>query len=327
MNRRFIGCLSLALALLPLCASFSNAQQAEAPEKKTYPTTIALPEHEPVKLELIAKLGKGPGRENSGIVKSRQQPDLFWIHNDSGDEPRVYAVHADGTDYAGSRASENPGTLIGGAINVDWEDIAVDDAGHLIVGDTGNNGNDRRDLVLYYLNEPSANATRTTVFKKVFFHYPEQKQFPAPKDDFNYDCEAMFTVDNVVHLISKNRSGTEGKLYRLEDPRPDVSNPLKLVETFDFQGKVVGADASPDGLRLIVITYESLWLFERASKDQSFFAGSISWAPYKTKQVEAVCFADDNTLLLADEAMGELYSCSLSQLHLLRAVRVAAKKP
>lgn len=330
MNRPPIRCLMLVLAICLIFNSVGDAQEAKpgnkAPVKKIYPSTISLPEHEAVKFQFVAKLGKGPGKENSGIVKSRLQSDLFWIHNDSGDEPRVYAVHADGSDYAGSRPSDNPGALIGGAINVDWEDIAVDDAGHLIVADSGNNGNDRRDLVLYYFNEPSANATRTTVLKKLFFHYPEQKLFPAPLDDFNYDCEAIFTVDNVVHLISKARSGTEAKLYRLENPQTEVSNELKFTDKFDFQGKVVGADASPDGLRLIVITYESLWLFERTSKDQSFFAGKVSWVAHKAEQIEAVCFADDNTLLLADENRGELFSFSLSQLLLVRDKQVAAAK-
>lgn len=320
--------LTLTLLLSFVGLAFSRnaaAEDSKSAAPKGVPAKIQLPTRDPAKLERVAKLGKGPGRENSGIVRSRLQPDLFWIHNDSGDEPRVYAVHADGSDYRSTREADTPGVLISGAINVDWEDITVDDEGHLIVGDTGNNGNDRRDLVLYYLFEPSASAERTTFLKKVFFHYPEQRQFPAPKEDFNYDCEAIFTVDNVVHLISKNRSNSLGNLYRLDNPKPDVSNPLTSLESFDFQGKVVGADASPDGLRLIVITYESLWYFERATKKDSFFSGRVSWAPYKSKQIEAVCFADDKTLLLADEDLGELFSVALSEMQVVREVQRVAK--
>ena len=190
----------------------------------------------------------------------------------------------------------------------------MDAEGNLIVADVGNNGNDRRDLVLYYLFEPAAVAGRTTLRKKVFVHYPDQRQFPAPADDFNFDCEAVFTVGNTVHLLSKQRSGTVAKLYRLDDPQAERSNPLTLVERFDFQGQAVGADATADGLRLIVVTYEALWLFERDSTDQGFFSGRISWAPYKSQQVEAVCFADEQTVYLADEDLGELFAADLRQL-------------
>ena len=76
------------------------------------------------------------------------------------------------------RYEQEQGVLIGGAINVDWEDITVDEAGHLIVADVGNNYNDRRDLVLYYLDEPAPTAGRTVFRKKIFFRYPEQRQFP-----------------------------------------------------------------------------------------------------------------------------------------------------
>ena len=65
---------------------------------------------------LVAKLPQGPARENSGIVKSRHAQNVFWMQNDSGDEPRVYAIRRDGSSYR----NDEPGTLIGGAINVDW---------------------------------------------------------------------------------------------------------------------------------------------------------------------------------------------------------------
>ncbi len=81
--------------------------------------------------------GSFPGHENSGIVRSRQFPDLYWLHNDSGDEPRVYPIHGDGTDYQSARSSDRMGVLLGAAINVDWEDITVNESGQLIVCDLG----------------------------------------------------------------------------------------------------------------------------------------------------------------------------------------------
>lgn len=280
--------------------------------------SLAIPDREPVQLEIVSKLPLGPVKENSGIVRSRRHDDLFWMHNDSGDEPRIYPIRRNGEAYRKSRESEIPGVLIGGAINVDWEDITVDDSGNVIVADLGNNRNDRRDMVLYFIPEPSPDASRSTFQRKVFVRYPDQKDFPAPKNDFNFDCEAVFTVGDTVHLLTKHRSDTFVKHYQLENPKADQTNDLTYLEKFDIQGKAVGADATPDGKRVVVITYKAIWLFERDDAAEPLFGGRIFFAPYESDQCEAVCFADDNTLLLADEKKGVLMETSISGLTRLR---------
>jgi hypothetical protein len=291
-----------------------------------------LPDRPPVTLRKIASLTRpaadaadnrtGPGRENSGIVRSRSRDDLFWVHNDSGDDPRVYAIHADGSDYQSSRYSASPGVLLGGAINVDWEDITINNRNELIVADVGNNRNDRRDLRIYVVPEPSPLASRSSVFQSYFIRYPEQTAFPAAQDNFNFDCEGVFTVDDTIYLCSKNRSDRLCTVYRLDNPRPDRTNTLVPVSTLDLQGQVVGADADTDGLRLVLITYKAIWLFERASRDASFFDGSWHWAPYESPQVEAVCFADADTLKLVDEATGVMYEVAIEDLTRVRTARV-----
>ncbi len=262
--------------------------------------------------------GSFPGHENSGIVKSRHYPDVYWLHNDSGDEPRIYPIRGDGKDYKGARSSEKLGVLIGGAINIDWEDITADASGNIIISDLGNNRNDRRDLVFYVVPEPSPDATRAAYIKRYFVRYPNQTSFPAPKDDFNFDCEGVFTVGDTIHLFSKNRSNTHTTLYRLDNPQSDQINTLTKLETFDLRGQVTGADATPDGKRLVVLTYKMLWLFERATVNDSFFTGKVRWAPYAGKQAESICFADDATLKLIDEATGVLHEIAIADLTVLK---------
>jgi hypothetical protein len=296
----------------------------------------ALPEREPVTLKLVRALtgtehgtaegaggstaphGSYPGHENSGIVRSRQFPDLFWLHNDSGDEPRVYPIHANGEDYAAGRSSEKLGVLIGGAINIDWEDITYDASGHLIVCDVGNNRNDRRDLVVYRIPEPAPQATRAAYLQRYFIRYPDQTEFPAPRDNFNFDCEGVFTVGDTLYFFSKNRSNKLTTLYRLDDPQHDAINTLTKLDTLDLRGQVTGADATPDGKRLAVLTYQSIWLFERGSTDESFFTGNVHWAPFKGEQIESICFVDEKTLKLIDEATGKLYDVDINELTKLR---------
>ena len=276
-----------------------------------------------VPLRTYAKLGRGPDKENSGIVKSRTQSDVFWMQNDSGDDPRVYPVHRDGTVYRSQRTSEKTGVMIGGAINVDWEDIAVDDEGHVIVADFGNNRNDRRDLVLYYINEPAAVAKNTVVKKKVFFRYPDQPSFPAPRTDFNYDAEALFTLNNRPYVLTKHRSDTKTKLFRLDRAEPFVTNELTFVDEFQIEGRVTAADTSPDGKHVVVGTYKALWLFDVPDGSDNIFEGRIRWFPYKSKQIESVCFADEKTLLLADEATAMLAEVSIDDFQLIRGPRGA----
>lgn len=153
-----------------------------------------LPDSQPLELKPSAHLEGPPGsREVSGVVASRQWPGVLWTINDSGDEPRIYPMDRRGILQKSARSADAPGVLIGGVVNSDWEAIAVDASGHVIVGDVGNNSNGRRDLALHYVLEPEPTAGYTGLLKTIFVRYPEQQAWPAPQDDFNYDCEGIFT--------------------------------------------------------------------------------------------------------------------------------------
>lgn len=283
---------------------------------------------EPVVLEPIALLGPGAGDEVSGIVQSRREPGVFWTLNDSGNPPRIYPIRADGAVVPSVRYPEEPGTLIGGAIDCDWEDIALDASGRIIVADVGNNSNARRDLTLYFIEEPEITAGRTTFTSKLIVRYPDQESWPAPPDNFNFDCEAVFTVGDEVYLLTKHRSDTHTRLYRLDSRETDAVNTLTYLDTFDLKGQATGADCSADGLRLAVLTYTHVWLFERESIADPFFAGRASAMAYAypdgQSDSEAVCFEDDSHLLIADEARATLYRLDLAE---LRPVETAASAP
>ena len=75
-------------------------------------------------------------REASGIVASRRNPGVLWVHNDSGDMARVFAITASG-EFLGV-------CNIAGATARDWEDIAIGpgpdpDQHYLYLGDIGDN--------------------------------------------------------------------------------------------------------------------------------------------------------------------------------------------
>src|SRR5262245_15366788 len=87
--------------------------------------------------------------EASGIVKSRRHPGIFWVHNDSGNAPLLFAVRSDGRVVRRFRLA---------IPNLDWEDIAIDARGHLYLGDIGNNTGLLRVRTIYRIDEPDPSS-------------------------------------------------------------------------------------------------------------------------------------------------------------------------
>jgi hypothetical protein len=260
---------------------------------------------------LVGKLPAGPATENSGIVASRNHDNVFWMQNDSGDEPRIYPVRRDASGFQSERYPDTPGVLIGGAINCDWEDIAVMADGTLVVADVGDNRNDRRDLCVYLVPEPAPEAGRTTFIKKVFIRYPDRPSTPAPTDDFNYDCEAVFSLGESLYFLTKHRSDTATKVYRLSDFTEGVTHDLELLGRFELGGQAVGADSLPDGSKLVVTTYDTIWLFDVEDPDDPL-RKPVARLPFNGDNVEALCFDGPERVLFADEATALMYSAELA---------------
>ena len=216
---------------------------------------------------------------------------------------------------------DKPGVLVGGVINSDWEAIALDASGRVIIGDVGNNSNGRRDLALHYVVEPEPTAGFSGVLKSVFVRYPEQKTWPAAKDDFNYDCEGIFTKGDTVYFVTKRRSDSLTRLYRLDAPKLGEVNVLTAVADFDVRGRATGSDATPDGKRLVVLTYDALWMFEaKTPGGDDWFAGKVWWMPFKNvKGAEGVCFDGPDTIMIAaEEGAGKLYAVPVEKLTRVR---------
>jgi hypothetical protein len=279
---------------------------------------------QPQPLKPVAQVIHPPLEEMSGIVKSRRYPNVYWVHNDSGDEPRLFAIRADGTvvmpawisgDYFVGTPIEGkppyPGVRLDLAANFDWEDIALD-GDTLYVADMGNNGNARRDLGVYVLPEPNPDAVpRARVLKWLPVAYPDQNAFPPERWDF--DCEAVFVYRGKLHFLTKHRTGpaydhpgTGTNLYRLDTDHTDRVNVLTKVDSHpDLGGWVTGANLSPDGKTLAVLCQapvQSVWLFEVPSRGDRFFSRPARRLVFtEARQCEAVCFDGNDSLIVTNE--------------------------
>lgn len=253
-------------------------------------------------------LAAEPLKECSGMVLSRRSPGVFWVHNDSGDMPRLFAVDASGALLAEVRVQ--------GADHVDWEDIAADDAGNLYIGDFGNNANERTDLVIYVIAEPeidpkaSAAVESVTVTRRIPFYFPEQRAFPD-RNERNYDCEAMFWDAGSLYLLTKHRSDLRTVLYRVP-LTGDERRAAQREGEFEVGSQVTAADLSPDGRRLVVLSYEYLLMFERPQQGHDFLSGQLHRVLIEGRQCEAVCF-DGERLIFANEQR-EMYCLGVDEL-------------
>ena len=263
-------------------------------------------------VEPVARLSHPALDEVSGVVKSTQG-DFYWVHNDSGDSARIFAIRPDGEPikpaYLPGSVRDWPGHTIDNAWHFDWEDIALAD-GLLYVADVGNNANARRDLGVYVIPEPNPTAVpraRAQAFLPIA--YPDQTCFPARV--WHFDCEAVFFAQGKLYFITKHRrpgrlfSWEPGaKLYRLDTSHTDRRNVLTLLGRHDEVELATGADLSPDGSRLAISTYQALWMFERPAEGDNWFAGTawrLDLDVDVTRQLEAIAWENDTDLILVNE--------------------------
>jgi hypothetical protein len=245
--------------------------------------------------------------ECSGIVRSRQYPGIDWVHNDSGDAARIFAINA-----RGELVRE---VAIEGADHVDWEDIAADDHGNLYICDIGNNRSNRRDLAVYVIREPDPHRDRSvTARRRLGFHYPDQVAFPDPAR--NHDCEAVFWRAGHLYFLSKHRSDTWTRLYRMEDCDPALGEPggstvdagqvLTLIDSLDVGSMVTAADLSPDGSELAVLTYDFLFLCKLPAEGDRFLSdGTACRLLFEARQSEAI--SHEGSVLRVTNEQGEIH--------------------
>ena len=194
--------------------------------------------------------------EVSGIAASHQNQGVLWVHNDSGDLPRIFALNT-------------VGHLLGvvylrGVENVDWEDIAVagcpDGSGPCIwVADSGDNGGRRAEFNIQVVREPAVDpAGFADLAVDVGWHYTYR--FP---DDV-HDAEALAVpADGSGFSLFEKVDGPRARLYRWPGALlPDTATTLELVTTFDSPGfnvalghMITGSSLHPDGRRLLVRVY------------------------------------------------------------------------
>ncbi|WP_318310528.1 hypothetical protein [Flagellimonas crocea] len=243
-------------------------------------------------------LGKFPSKlkEVSGIEVDKK--DKIWVIEDSGNKDKIYRVATDGEIKESSKIDH--------AKNQDWEDLAVDVDGNLYIGDFGNNGNQRRDLVIYKIPEDKLDKKEPNA-DKIAFKYPQQKDFPPKSDSLYYDTEGFFHAKDFLYIFTKNRTrpySGNTLIYRVPDKEGDYEAEfLGSLFLCSDQNRcsVTSADISPDEKTIALLSYGFVFLLTDFNLPD-FTKSSIKIIDLQTySQIESVCFLDNDTLLIADE--------------------------
>jgi hypothetical protein len=237
-------------------------------------------------LERVGRLEDPAIVEASGIVRSRKHPGIFWVHNDSGNPPTLFAVKANGSLVRSYRVE---------APNIDWEDVATDDSGHLYIGDIGNNGKKLPIRAVYRLDEPDPNVAEEKPLKPTassHYRFPEGGRF---------DAEGLFVSDGRCFVVTKRLDGQEAEVFAIKfDPPTTLIRPGLPERVATLPGcvePVTGADLSSDGKRLAVVTTKAARVYE---PDKSGGWSLVVTVGFKASDVEAICW-DGMDLILASE--------------------------
>ena len=235
--------------------------------------------------------------ESSGVACSRLTPGVFWTHNDSGDEPRVFAFNAKGDDLAAFD--------IEGANARDWEDMASFTRGgkaYLLLADVGDNAAERDNCTLYLVPEPRLDPKKRGVRGKL-----KAEAIDFRYEDGPHNCEAVAVdpTSKTILLVTKIMPGP-CKVYALHEPPARPREPLvaKAIATLKLP-LVTAMDVSPDGLRAVVLTYGNAYEYTRRPDEKwsDAFARQPRMVPMPPRrQGEAICYGPDaKTLYLTSE--------------------------
>jgi hypothetical protein len=253
-------------------------------------------------------------REVSGLAASRLQPGMLWVHEDSGAQPLLTALDADGRLRSRWHLQ--------GATNVDWEDMAsftLDGKAWLLVADVGDNRAGRGDCALYIVEEPPPlplfpppDPTLVRLLRvawKIPVIYPD-----GPRD---VEAVAVDAKGERIYLLAKRT--TPHGLYALPLRATPPGRPMPLMERVGeagafpaasgsraflpvpsgaFRAQPTGMDFASDGSAAVIVTYGDVLVYPRKHDEPwptALARAPRRLAPHGLEQAEAVAVGADGT--------------------------------
>jgi hypothetical protein len=245
--------------------------------------------------------------EASGIVASRTQPGIYWVHNDSGDSARLFAIDVTGA----TRGTYN----LSGVVATDFEDIAlgpgpIAGVDYLHIGDIGDNTRTRTEVQVLRFVEPTVPATPTTSS----LGNVETLHLTYPNGARNAESLLVDPRDGQITVVMKRTSTEAIRIYRAPANLPPNSlTAMTDVGNLNLPGagsNATGMDMSRTGKAIAVRTYAGVFIYNVTSA--STVQGALASTPCAANaapeaQGEAIAFhADDLGFVTVSEGTNPL---------------------
>jgi hypothetical protein len=210
--------------------------------------------------------------ECSGMVASHNNANVLWVHNDSGDTARLFAL-----DTQGRRL----GTYnLTGASHTDYEDIAIGpgplpNVSYLYVGDIGDNGESRSNIRVYQIPEPAVYARQHTNAPTVGVKGVRGITLNYP--DGAHNAESLFIDPWTGELFIVTKESTTSRVYTTTQAALNSGTNVLLTFvrniSFDIPSS---ADISPHGTEIIIRQedFARLWTRTNGQTVSSALAGT-----------------------------------------------------
>jgi hypothetical protein len=271
------------LLLASLLAASLNACNAAEPGQEIAPG-----------VRLFAYIRDPRIKESSGVVASRRYTDVFWTHNDGGG-PKKQVLYA--IDREGNTRASFP--VIGVTLH-DWEDIAIDNAGHLFIGDIGNNDSKRDALAVYEIGEPNPQASTVAISPKRAW----KLKFPGAP----FDCESLFVWKDQGYVVSKVFDKARAQIFRFPLKETNELLTLEPVATTKIKSPVTGADISADGTLLGLVAKNGAYVFPIDGDVTRVSNATPHHTKLKNEQIEGCCFVPEGLLVTSERRMIFLFT-------------------
>ncbi|MCC6556946.1 MAG: hypothetical protein IT372_28670 [Polyangiaceae bacterium] len=213
--------------------------------------------------------------ETSGLAASAIHADVIYLHNDSGDSPRFFAMTRSGGDLGAFD--------LAGAEAVDWEDMArgpcapgAAASSCLYLADFGDNRRKRGACALYRVPEPpqvGAGRPAGPIAAEVLpFEYP----------DGSHDAEALLVhpVTGEISIVTKVHSGAS-RIFTFPAPlapgRRVTLLPAGEIAPPQGSPRYTGGDVHPQGKGVLMRTYTHV--FFHPMREGQTVAQALAGAP------------------------------------------------
>lgn len=251
------------------------------------------------KLTISGRLQNKEMNEISGISASGINEGVYYVHNDSGDTSRFFAITPDGslktTIYFKGDITEELGVH-------DCEDIAVGSGpvkgkSYVYIGDIGDNAAVRKYITIYRIEEQKAWGNNDSLVR-VKNATPLHLKYP----DGPRDAESLMIdpVEKLIYIVSKRADSVSVYTTPLRFKANDTLTLTKQCKLF-FNGFkpfkwITAGDISKDGQQVLLKDYVKVYYWKRNNNEPIWqtLQRKPDELPYEQeKQGEAIGFTPD----------------------------------